>query len=1485
MLEGINYFRLSEAQRRIWFTQMMYPGSTMFNIGGYGCIKGKIDVDLLKKSLYLFIDLHDIIKTRIFIQENEPYQYIDNQAFTNIDYYDFACENNPKENFSKWVNSEISKPIMINNTQLYTFSIYKISDVEFGYFVKMHHIIADGWSFQILAHSISGIYEKLKYDFEINEEVFSYVESILSEQEYLLSHKYQRDKQIVMSQFDPLPEYLPVISKELDGKRKTLFLSLNETEDIYDFCKNNNLSLNSLFIYLFIIYKQKVTGIQDIVLGNPLLGRSNKRERLTFGMFTNPSVLRYRVNETKSIMETIKEIDALFKKSLRLQRYPYNHLIKDLKLQQKGYQGLYEESVNYYGTKLTQTFDGNYFESFELYNGQQEYALQIIIRDWNSRGIQLDFDYKINRYQEEDIDALFEAMRNIIHITLNSTQLAVNRLCLMKDSEINKYIYDFNKTKVLLPETGTIIDLFKKQVLKYPDKTAVSCNNNKLTYWELDNKSDKLAFKLHNMGIGRNKIVGLFLKNSIDTVVGILGILKTSAAYVPIDTEYPLERIQFILGDAQISVLLTHSDISENYNSDNYDMFLIDQELDYCESSVMLKQDIQQDDLAYIIYTSGSMGKPKGTMIHHRGLLNYILFAVKSYTKTNNEIFPLYSSIAFDLTVTSLFTPIICGGMIRIYQNNETQYAIYQILKENKVTIIKLTPAHLSLVKEQNNSSSSIHTLIVGGDILTTQSAKDIYDSFEGKIAIYNEYGPTETTVGCMIHQYDIEKDNGISVPIGVPIDNMHIYILDHNNMPLQKHIVGELCISGYGVALGYWKQEELTKKVFVINPFDSDRLMYKTGDYARFINDSVIEYVGRRDQQIKINGYRIELGEVQNRLLQYENISDAVVINIGNVLCAFIIAKKAMDNNRIRKYLKEYLPEYMIPSIYIYIDYMPLTINGKIDNNKLIEQISLLETSNTIVTHSTEADNELLEVISKILGLPDIGMNHNFYYLGGDSIKALQIENELIRKGYKLKMQDIIMNPVIADMAGKVTKEYEDTKNELCEGIIHPTPIINWFLKQKLYNPNYYCQCVTLETNERILPNYVSMALNYLIYHHDILRLNYNSEMNTFYYNNNYLNNYINIDVYDLREMDKYKSAIYISETADRLCASFNIENKSLIHVCFFQAKQNVSYILIIAHHLVIDGVSWRLLLEDFDTLLDQAMKGYELSLQFKTNSYQEYSEIFNKYEIDAAEKTYWKEIINRSGILQYEFYRGPDIIDNCRNISYHLDRDTTDLLKTKANEAYRTKTNDLLIVALCIAITKYTNNRQLTIVLEGHGRDTFSSNLNFSRTIGWFTSIYPFSINLSDNGLNEQITQIKEELRKIPKNGFGYLAYSNMQKLDNDIQKNVKFNYLGEIDNKMQYHSFSLLNGYFNQKSAPLNNLNVCIDINAYIINGQLNISAFYNMNHFTKTSIIKLIEEYINEINTLIKYCVDNNSVQLIPSDFNNYINMDELKSLFE
>ena len=1474
------YYDLTEPQKRIWHTQMVYPQSSMFHIGGTVIFNCSMDMQILKSAISRVIENHDAFRIRILEVDGRYVQYFAEGKTAEVNMMDFSTTDNPEYRMNQWKNQIAKEPFVFADSPLYFFSLFKLDEGRMGYLVKLHHVIADGWSIQILSNDVIDLYQQLKNGIaDIVERKSSYKQFIDSGKKYLSSTMFKKDRAFWLDMFSSLPDTKPFDGSGNEGKRTTFYLEPDEAQRIRRLCSENRISLNSFFIFLYLLYEYKAKGLEDVVIGSPVLGRNGRKEREIFGMCVSSLAFRFQINQEETLRSMAKRVYAELGRGYMHQRYPLNLLFKDLELSKKSYHHIYSTCVNYYSTKMRNQMNGVGVSNEEFYNGQQEYALQIIIREWeNDAGIQLDFDYKTNLYSESEIAKIYKYFLVLIQKLAVAGDVSVGNVAMLTRKD-EAGLRQFNCTACPFPDDFTVIDLIEEQVRRNPKRTALELDNTKVTYEQLESNMLVMASIIKAQNVGQGNIVGVLANHSIKTVIAILGILKAGYAYLPLDPANPRGRLEHILKSARVNLVITHSaqysGLAPNF------LMLENLDLNSREEDKSLLSGPKPEDTAYVIYTSGSTGQPKGVVIGHRGLMNYTWWAKKTYVKEEVEIFPLYTSLAFDLTVTSIFTPLISGGKIIIYPGQKDEYVMNQIMRENKVTIMKVTPAHLSLMRDMYTPECRIRTLIVGGDDLKTDLAEKIYQQSGHKVQIYNEYGPTEATVGCMIHHFK-QDEGGLSVPIGVPIENVKVYILDQDMCPVPPNTLGELYIGGIGLAKEYFNAPELTDQRFVSHPGQRGERLYKTGDLGWFSSDFIIRYEGRTDRQVKINGYRIEIGEIEKQLIEYPGIKDAVVkIWDKNVISAYYTIDESVSQTALEGYMKERVPGYMLPHVYQCLKKLPLTVNGKVNLQELprpyVERQTLSE------MEVGEKERILMAVLQDKLGVNHISIADHFFYLGGDSIKAIQVSGKLKEYGYSLKTQDILSNPVVGEMAAYMECQKKQ-KYRLCHGNIEKLPVVSWFFNEEFYNPDYYNQGVLLRLTGKQQVDWANL-LSLLVSRHDSLRISYCKDSATIYYCEEAKGAIPEIRQCDLSDLPQKQYREVMEKEMASINESFRLESGLLIKGCHFYGGAQ-EYLYLCAHHLVVDGVSWRILLSDLEHLLEAMTLKREYVLPEQSDSYQVwvntlYTRGFDKF---LSERDYWLQTIKHAGYLSS--LKREDNGKSGKIVTRELlfDAKDTQLLLMEANYPFHTETMELLVCALMRSLSEVEKRKQVAVKLEGHGREELFEDIDVLNTVGWFTTLYPYIVTVADN-LDEHIKIVKQTLRGIPNKGIGYGILAEENVLPGlELDNLVSFNYMGEFLSEAQNPFFCLEDYGLILRSDEGNHLPALVDINGYIYEKRLKFFISYDTRRVKEEKVLELLNTFEWELRQTIYSCLENKNVDVTVSDFDIDMSKEDFDKIF-
>jgi len=879
-------YELTNPQKSIWLTEEFYKGTSINNICGNLIIRKKMDFEKFKKAINLFVKTNQSFRLKFFVEDSIPKQYVS-------DYCEFEMEeiNVESDNEILSIQKETANEVFeVIDSLLFKFKIVKLPDGSGGFIVNAHHLISDAATFAIIATEIVKIYSSLinKTEFEYNANL--YTDYIKSEQTYMQSEKFKKDEAYWNELFSSVPEVASVPSSlreydtnSINSLRENFIIPKALFEKINAVCKDHRISSFNLFMAIYAIYLGRVSNLDEFVIGTPILNRTNFAEKNTSGMFISTAPFKISINNNLSFGDFVKKIGTDSLAMLRHQKYPYQFLLENLRKKGSHIPNLYDFMFSYQITKATDKNLEVPYTTHWIGNNQIANSLEVHAHDNDSNGsITIAYDYKTEKYSTEDITNLHNRFLCILEQIINNPKIILSDIEIVTEEEKHKILYEFNNTKTDYPKDKTIVEIFEEQVEKSPNNIAVVFENQKLTYKELNEKANQLAWYLLESGITRNNIVGIMLNRSIEMIISILAVLKSGACYIPIDPEYPSDRVSYMLENSNALCLISRNHLVSSINFSNkiLDIDLILRKLVTAPKG-NLPSISKPDDLSYIIYTSGSTGKPKGVMLKHKSLTNLTNYCNNyvEYLKNNSyKTIVSITTVSFDIFIFETLISLQKG--LKLVIANEDEQVIPRLLnnlieKEN-IEIIQTTPSRMQLLLNNYNDISALANLkyiTLAGEQLPLSLKNDLH-KLSGAV-IYNGYGPSETTV---FSTYT-DVTNYSRITIGKPLDNTQIYILDKNLKICPIGTPGEIYISGDGVGLGYIGNPELTKKSYIENPFIPNTIMYKTGDLGIFKENGEIICLGRSDNQVKIRGLRIELEEIENKISEVSNISNCVVL------------------------------------------------------------------------------------------------------------------------------------------------------------------------------------------------------------------------------------------------------------------------------------------------------------------------------------------------------------------------------------------------------------------------------------------------------------------------------------------------------------------------------------------------------------------------------------------------------------------------------
>ena len=1355
----------------------------------------------------------------------------------------------------------------------------------------MHHIASDGWSMPVLVREVASLYKSYSENKppELTPPEIQYADYAIWQRNYLKGEVLERKISYWKEKLEgvaalqlPTDKPRPAI-QSTRGSASRFTIPKEISDQLQALSKEEGTTMFMTLLASLNILLQKYSGQEDICVGSPVANRTQAETEGLIGFFVNTLALRSEVKAEQSFKELLQQVKATTTGAYDHQDLPFEKVVeavvKERDLSRPPlFQVLFvlqnttgNPALELGGLELTGEATTSQTAKFELTFSINETAT----------GLHCSIEYNTDLYKQSTIERMVGHYGELLQSIVSNPGEKVSKLQMLTKNEEEQLTKEFNDTSADYRKDKTITQLIEEQAQKTPNKTAVVYEDKALSYKELNEKSNQLANYLRKRGVGAETLVPVCVERSIDMLTSILGILKSGGAYVPIDPEYPQDRIAYMLEDTGAKLIVS-SQASQNKLSQQQAAEIITIDTDWKEISKESKEDLNIEiaptSLAYIIYTSGSTGKPKGVMIEHKNASAFIDWCHQEFREDTFEVLLAGTSMCFDLSVFEFFYPLTVGKRIRILENGLD--ISKHLSTETKILTNSVPTVIESLLKEEVDISN-ISSINMAGEPIPSFVHQNLDTE---RIAVRNLYGPTEDTTYSTI--YHLHKEQPLL--IGKPISNTFVRIINREDNLVPIGVPGEICLGGAGLARGYLNREELTSEKFALDLFEPEKKsrLYKTGDLGRWLEDGNIEYLGRLDNQVKIRGYRIELGEIENVIQQSGLVNQAIAIAHTNEngikrLVGYIVPKNSFDKDALLTYLYGKLPEYMVPAIWIELESMPQTSNGKIDRKALPNPDVNAMMKDEYVAPKSEIEQNLAEIWKELLGIGRIGMEDNFFELGGDSILTIQVVSRARRLGYELQPKDIFIYQTIGRLTqvlGERSKVIISGEQGYLSGLSGLLPIQQWYLQSDPIEISHFNQSVFLKIDKAVEIPLLENAIEKILNHHDALRFRY------FKSGGNWQQEYGNaqgkIIVENIHSLNGDRIPSVIKDLGDKHQQSLDIEKGDLLRVVLMKTpdKDNYNRLLIVIHHLAIDGISWRILMEDLEILLSG-----NNDLGYKSNSYREWFENLEKYSQSSkllSQRKYWQKITESYyPIATDKKFSGSVAMRDTLIYTNSLSAQLTTQLVQEVPAAYHTEINDILLCALAITLCDWNKQDKVVIGLEGHGREEVGEKIDISRTVGWFTSLYPLLLEVKTRKKQADvlIKSVKEQLRQIPEKGLGYgiLKYINKEEsLQGGDPWEIIFNYLGQVDNVIKESKFFSAAGESagSSRSGELE-VREKLSVNSIIKKGELVVTWTYSNKHFNQETIERLSSDYISNLEWLISHCIDQQKIGVVhtPSDY--------------
>lgn len=1473
---------LSFAQRRLWFISQLHPAGCAYNIPFALRLKGHLDVPALERALNEIIRRHESLRTTFGVVNGDVSQKIAPHSHLSLlveDLSDIPFEERDEDARHR-VHEAARRPFDLSQGLLRV-NLFHLNRDEHIAVVTMHHSISDGWSGDIFERELTTLYAAYvnQQPSPLAELKIQYGDYAWWQHEWLRGERVTAELSYWRKQLAgaPLVLELPVTClrpavQTFTGRTETFDLQADVSRRIRQLCRQEGVTLFMLLLTAFKVLLFRYTGQKDLVVGTPIAGRNREELEGLIGCFVNTLALRTKLTDSMTFQELLRQVRETTLDAYAHQDLPFEKVVEDV-----------HPERNLSHAPLVQIM-------FGLGLGQEpRECAQVAGLTWSKieiESITAKFDLSLEMFaSEERIGGSFEystdlfdqatVRRMAAHFQMLLGSIATNpseRIsCLQLLSEAERRLLrDWSETSAPISGVHHFPQLFEKQVAQTPQARALEFAGEGMSYDDLNRRANQLAHYLRKSGVRSDVLVAILLERSAEMVLALIAVLKAGGAFVPLDPSYPRERVGLMLEDAKPKVLLTQSRLTSLLPETSAKVIRLDQcdEVVKHESEENPDSVVDKDNLAYVIYTSGTTGRPKGVGVTHRGLSNLAAAQLETFHIPPEQRILQFASLGFDASIFEI-TLALCAGATLYVSERETLLSpgLVQLLHDRAIATATLPPSVLAVLPSEQ--LTELRTIISAGEACPSTLVAQW--SGDGR-HFFNAYGPTETAVWASVAECFAERPNP---PIGHPIPGAQIYLLDQHLQPVPVGVPGELFIGGEGLARGYLGRPELTADKFIPHPFASEpgARLYRTGDRGRYLSDGQIEYLGRLDSQVKIRGFRIELGEIEAALRQHPAVQDMFLAARDDTagrgrLIAYVVPKPetVCQGTELRRFLSDRLPAHMVPAAFVLLKELPLNAHGKVDQGQLPQLEPVKTAADEYAAPRTAVEKLLSRIWTEVLGVKRVSIHDNFFSLGGDSILSLQLITQARRAGLQLTPRQLHQHQTIAELANVTTSlQPVAAQQDLVIGAVSLTPIQHWFFEQSFSDMHHFNLAVMLEAQQTLDAELLATAVAHLLEHHDALRLRFACVEGKWRQFNSAREEECVLTTLNLSELTAEAQVEAIETAASGLQRSLDLSKGPLVRMVLFElGAGRPDRLLWLIHHLVVDWVSWRILLADLATAYGQLSNGEEVRLPPKSTSFKEWAQKLVLYagtEELASEADYWLAQARRHPkTLPVDHRAGENTVASARTVSVSLSKEQTRALLQEVTPAHDAQVNEILLAALAQACLRWTGESSLLLDVDGHGREEVVENVDFSRTVGWFSALFPVLLECEPDAGTETILQsVKVKLRSVPKRGIGYglLRYMNGRAeigpaLKTAPQAGICFTYLGQFDQALNSTSLFVL---AEESPGPFRGERGLrahsVDVVGSVVGGQLLVDWIYSENLHRRATIELLAQEFIENL----------------------------------
>ena len=1425
-------YPLTAEQEHLWLQHQVDPNVYYFNHTHAYLLKGELNIAAMERAIQEMVRRHENFRTSIPEVGGKPQAVVDPEfkiRLERVDVPEFPVEDR-RSRLQDLITANTCRPFDILNGPLIRATLYRVTEREHAVVVTLHHIITDFVSYGLFDGELFTLYDAFSGglpsplpELAIQYGDFAYwLDQWMKSEEATRQADYWTSKLADLPRLDLVTDLPRPHLRSFRGERipwplpETLWLKFKQLTTA------ENVTRFTAFLVLFGMLLREYSGKDDIAIATPVSIRKHRETQPLIGYFLNTIVYRLDLSGDPTFLELLRRTRLVTLEALANSDLPFEVLLNKLHVQRDPSRSPLVDGSYAFGNDLQRpaTNQGSLtVEGFDTFYRSAWLDINLGVND-NSDSAIVVLDYLADLFLPATAERMMLHFQRLFEQAVADPVRHVGDFSLISDSERQQILVTWNDTVAPYPSALTAQGCFAQQVAQNGSAIALRAPQAELTYRELNEQANHLAHRLIRSGVKAERTVAILMERSVDTIIATLAVLKAGGAYLPLHPAYPPERMRLIMEEAGASVLLLDRTTAHRAPTGAEVIVVDDDPFLAAEDDSDPNILIDPDQLAYVIYTSGSTGTPKGVAVTHRNILS--LAFDRAWREGSLERVLLHSSHAFDASTFEMWVPLLRGKQIIVAPPKELDIAVLKrLFKEEKITCVFLTSSFFNvLALEAPDCFATVHEVWTGGDVVSADAVQRVREHCPDTL-VTNAYGPTETTTFATHYAVSGREKVTGSLSIGRAMDNHQVYVLDSAFKPVAVGVPGELFIAGAGVARGYLKRPELTAERFVSNPFgDSGERMYRTGDRARWRPDGQVEFLGRSDQQVKLRGYRIELAEIEAAVVACAGVGQAAVIvredRPGEKrLVAYVVeaSGQSIDKTDLRDSLANSLPDYMVPAFIVVLPSLPLNSNGKLDRKALPSP----EVTGTGPSRApdTQAEQLLCSIAMQVLGVPHAGVDDNFFALGGDSILAMQMVSRARQAGLIVNLSDVFEQPTLEALAG-VSHAAPDgavAAPDVGIGTMPPTPIMCWFLEQG-GSLHRFSQSSSLQVPAGLEHDHLSGALQAILDHHDALRLRFTGakgdrkEWKLEVQPKGAVSASAclrRIDVAGLNELPGQMMVEEMRAAEIRLSP----EDGIMLQAVWFDAGRNApGSLLLTIHHLVVDGVSWRILLPDLAAAWAAIAAGGSPALEPSPISFRGWAERLRREATNPErieELSFWTDMLKDAEELVpgHKLDRSRDTVGRVRQFVLTLPAEVATPLLNRVAATFHARINDILLTGFVLSALKWRRRNStlchsLLIDLEGHGREGIFEDIDLSHTVGIFTTMFPVKLDPGQLDIEEAwaggralgavLKSIKQQLRAIPDNGIGYglLRYLNpetAQAFSGLTQSQIDFNYLGRF------------------------------------------------------------------------------------------------------